>query len=230
MIVDTLIEISLDVLSMPIKRKENIDDRNDRFNEKAMCIMRSRNGYACSIRFALILTTASIVSAIAGCSKPDDPNKPTLLKYGGVKTGNSRYKAPTVRLEMLTPEKNQVFKKPESIECRVRMILDKGDEMPTWLFAQMRYKSKKGYVLFTNGLMDPKIDPEHAGPNTIAYICTVTFKSPEIIKPHKYEAFVECIDDVVYLKPREEKDSADKSDRENKSTVLAALTVEFEVK
>jgi hypothetical protein len=187
--------------------------------------MNSRNILAFSIKIALVLA-----SAIPGCSKPDDPNKPTLLKYGGVKTGNSRYKPPAVRLEMLTPRKNQVFKKPKSIECRVRMVLDQGDEMPSWLFAQMRYKSKKGYVLYTNGLMDPKIETERAGPNTIAYLCTLTFQSPGVIKPQKYEAFVECIDDVVYLKPKDEKGSSEKSDREIKSTVLATLTVEFEVK
>lgn len=206
------------------------DHRNDRINEKAISFMFIRNSFACSIKIALIVCTASIALMFPGCSKPDDPNKPTIQKYSPGKIGNSRYKPPTVRLEMLTPEKNQVFKKPKSIECRVRMVLDKGDEMPSWLFAQMRYKSKKGYVLYTNGLMDPKIETEQAGPNTIAYLCTLTFQSPGVIKPQKYEAFVECIDDVVYLKPKDEKDSSEKSDREIKSTVLATLTVEFEVK
>jgi hypothetical protein len=206
------------------------DHRNDRINEKAISFMFIRNSFACSIKIALIVCTASIALMFPGCSKPDDPNKPTIQKYSPGKIGNSRYKPPTVRLEMLTPEKNQVFKKPKSIECRVRMILDKGDEMPCWLRAQMRFKSKKGYVLYSNGLMDPKIDRDHSDPNTVAYICTVTFKSSEIFKPHQYEAFVECVDDVVYLKPKDKNDNSADRKTEIKSTTLASLNVNFEVK
>ena len=206
------------------------DSRNNWINEKAKSLMITRNGFACSIKIALILAIATTALAIPGCSKPDDPNKPTIQKYSPGKIGNSRYKPPTVRLEMLTPEKNQVFKKPKSIECRVRMILDEGGEMPCWLRAQMRFKSKKGYVLYSNGLMDPKIDRDHSGHNTVAYICTVTFKSSEIFKPHQYEAFVECVDDVVYLKPKDNNGNSADRKTEIKSTTLASLIVDFEVK